>query len=461
MAVLGGGPGALAAALRLRQLGVEPVLESPAAPAESMISTRAEAGWLVEEGAGWCGPATAQVAALLASCGCDQGKVTSTPASRRRYLVHHGRLVAVPESTAEILASPLLSIGGRMRMLREPFVPRGGDDPEESVASFTRRRFGEEVAARFFDPLISGSSGADPEHLVACYTFPDMVAHERRSGSVLKGRVRAARKARREGRQQSGGEPWSFPEGLAGLQDRMLKALGPVSPAAGRVVEVEVLPDRAGVMVRHELGDSPRFDAAVMVLPARVLGGISVVGNGGVNLAPLATIPHASLVTVSLGYRRSQVAHPLDGHGVLVPSSERRRILAIRFSSSQFPGRAPDDHVLLTVTLGGARQPGQLALDDAALTAIATEEVAELLGASGRPVITRLARWPAAVALAVSGHGHRLAAAEQLEAGAQVLALSGAWRDGNGVMEGMQGALDAVDRLAVRLGWAETPREET
>lgn len=452
VAVLGGGVGALAAALRLRQLGAEPLLVTAVAPSESMISTHVEGQWLVEEGVGWSGPASPAVAALLASTGCDQGMITCSPAARRRFLVHHGKPVPVPESTAEIIASPLLSIGGRMRMLREPFIPRGGEDPEESVAAFTRRRFGDEVAARFFDPLIAGSTGADPEQVVARHAFPEMVAHEQRSGSVLKGRVRAARAARREGRAAGHGGPWSFEEGLSGLQARMIAALGGADPTAGRVVEVELMP-RGGVTVRHELGGAPHFDAAVMVLPARIAGGIAIIGTGGTGLSSLASIPHASLVTVSLGFRRDQVAHPLDGHGLLVPSGERRRILAVRFSSSQFPGRTPEGHVLLTVTMGGARQAGQLALDDASLIAIATEEVAELLGVSGVPVLRRVARWPAAVVLPVAGHRDRIAAADALEQQAPGLALAGPWRNGHGVMEGLQGGVEAAERLAARMDW--------
>src|SRR5690606_36356968 len=142
------------------------------------------------------------------------------------------------------------------------------------------------------------------------------------------------------------------------------------------------------------------------------------------------------------------------------PSIERRKILAIRFSSSQFPGRAPEGHVLLTVTLGGARQPGQLALDDAGLVALACEEATALLGAVGQPVMSRVRRWPAVFALPVSGHRERLAAAEALEDAVPVLALAGAWRDGNGVMEGMQGGLDAADRLAARMQWDATSEEE-
>ena len=52
---------------------------------------------------------------------------------------------------------------------------------------------------------------------------------------------------------------------------------------------------------------------------------------------------------------RSQVTHPFDGFGALVPRKEQLSILGVLFSSSMFENRAPKDHVLLTVFAGGAR----------------------------------------------------------------------------------------------------------
>ena len=90
-----------------------------------------------------------------------------------------------------------------------------------------------------------------------------------------------------------------------------------------------------------------------------------VAGLAGDAAKILAGIPFASTATVLLGYRRADVAHPLDGYGVLVPRGEGLRTTAITFSSTKLPGRAPEGHVLLRAFLGGVRDPGVLALDDA------------------------------------------------------------------------------------------------
>ena len=91
----------------------------------------------------------------------------------------------------------------------------------------------------------------------------------------------------------------------------------------------------------------------------------------------------------TVAYRRDQVAHPLDGFGVVVPAIEGRKILAVSFTSKKFPGRAPAGTVLLRVFVGGATQPDLYDLDDAAIEALVLDELSSLLGASGTPLLLR------------------------------------------------------------------------
>ena len=82
----------------------------------------------------------------------------------------------------------------------------------------------------------------------------------------------------------------------------------------------------------------------------------------------LAGIPYAGSAVVCLGYPRDAVAHPLDAAGLVIPRQEQRTVLAISFSSSKFPGRAPAGHVLMRVFLGGALDPEAATLPDETLT---------------------------------------------------------------------------------------------
>ena len=131
-----------------------------------------------------------------------------------------------------------------------------------------------------------------------------------------------------------------------------------------------------------------------------------------------------------MGFRREDVGHPLDGFGVLTPAVEKRRILGTLFSSTLFPGRAPAGHVALTTFVGGVRQPELARADDAALLESVQSELAFLLGVRGQPVITRVQRWPRAIAQYEVGFQRFKDACAAVEAASPGLFLGGTCRDG-------------------------------
>ena len=101
--------------------------------------------------------------------------------------------------------------------------------------------------------------------------------------------------------------------------------------------------------------------------------------------ADLAEIPYAGSAIALVGYRRGQVARPLDGFGFVVPEIEHRPILAASFSSVKFAGRAVEDRVLFRVFLGGSGRPDLVQAPDDELRKIVTGELGELLGVAGEP----------------------------------------------------------------------------
>jgi oxygen-dependent protoporphyrinogen oxidase len=144
----------------------------------------------------------------------------------------------------------------------------------------------------------------------------------------------------------------------------------------------------------------------------------------------LRKIPYSPLAIVHLGYRRADVEHPLDGFGMLCPSREQRDILGTLWPSSLFPGRAPDDAVLTTSFVGGARSPELLQHDDEELIERVMREQRAIVGAKGEPVFAQVTRWQQAISQYVAGHPARMEALVQLEAMAHGLYVLGNFRDG-------------------------------
>ena len=140
----------------------------------------------------------------------------------------------------------------------------------------------------------------------------------------------------------------------------------------------------------------------------------------------LADIPFVSTATILLGFRREDVAHPLNGYGFVVPAQEGVRATAVTFVSTKLPGRAPAGHVLLRVFVGGARDPQSLELDDDALTGGVLTELAGVLGLRAAPLLKRVYRWPSATPQLEVGHLERFAAVEREVATIPGLFLAGA-----------------------------------
>ena len=453
IAVVGGGAAGLASAAHLAALGAEVSLFESGPVAGGRIRTIRRDGWIAEAGALLVAEPGPEVRALLDAAGLAGRTVRASGAARRRFVVHQGVPQPIPSTLGDLIASPLLSLAGRLRMAREPFVPKRTEREDESVDAFARRRFGDEVAERLFDSLVAEMSAGDATRTLVRYLFPRLVEFEQSTGSVLKGQMRAGMEARRRMRGKPQGA-WSCPNGLT----EVTEALGAVSGVrchfASPVEEIAVFGN--GVTVRAG-GGTERFEGVVMAVPAPALARIEVPATWRDAMQQVAAMPHAPVASVSLGFARTSLSHPLDGMSIRVPSAEARPLLAILIPSAVFAGRAPDGHVLLTCLVGGVRHPDVAALPRAELLALVREQLADLVGAKGEPVFSEVTSWPAAFPQAVPGHAARLAAAEQLEEIVPALVLTGSWRDGIVVSDVLRGGLRAADRLAVRLGLALPP----
>ena len=99
-------------------------------------------------------------------------------------------------------------------------------------------------------------------------------------------------------------------------------------------------------------------------------------------------------------------------------------MLGCVFESTLWAGRAPDGHVLLRLIYGGARDPGAVELDDAALFGQARADLAQVLGIRAEPVHRSVVRWARGIAQYPVGHADRVAAWDR-EAHAARLVLTG------------------------------------
>jgi oxygen-dependent protoporphyrinogen oxidase len=192
------------------------------------------------------------------------------------------------------------------------------------------------------------------------------------------------------------------------------------------------------------------FDAVILAVPAHAAARL-LESTFSEIAAELATIEYGGCAVVSLGFYRHQIGHALNGFGFVVPQTENRKIIAGSFASLKYPGRAPDDDVLIRVFIGGALQPELLDLSDPDLRRIAHDELTDLLQITGMPLVADIARWPRSMPQYHVGHLARVARIEQLAAGVQTLALAGNAYRGVGIPQCIASGEAAAQQIASAL----------
>ena len=145
--------------------------------------------------------------------------------------------------------------------------------------------------------------------------------------------------------------------------------------------------------------------------------------------------------------RPSQIGHPLDGMGMVVPAVERSPILACSFSSRKYPHRAPAGKELLRVFVGGARRPELAEMDDGELRPLVLGELARLLLIRGEPCYCRIAHWPGTMPQYHVGHLELVGRIEARLAALPNLQLAGNAYHGVGIPDCIHGGELAAERV--------------
>lgn len=433
VAVVGGGVAGLATAVNLRDraraqdIPVRVTVFDRGRDAGGNLQTLRRDGWQLEWGPnGFLDnePATLRMVTRL---GLDEALLRSSDVTRRRFLLVNGRIQEIPTAPLAFVRSGLLPLSGKLRMAGEFFVPgrkdlgRAAEDiaTDETIADFGRRRLGRAFTEVMLDPMVKGIFGGDAEELSLAAAFPRMIELERQHGGLFKAMIKLARERKKQKKSATDAGPsgtlHSFQGGMGQLIDALTATLAGDELAAV-ITDAEVTSvahrDDAWSVATTERQYGP-FAAVVEAAPAhaaaRHLQGIDPRFG-----ELLGQIPFAPMAVIALGFKREAVGHDLEGFGMLVPTREQRELLGVLWTSSIFPGRAPEGHVLLRCMAGGARNPGVMELNDEALTKVILSELRPLLDLQGAPAMVNVIRHERAIAQYIPGHLARLRELEKL-----------------------------------------------
>lgn len=371
-----------------------------------VLRTKHILGCVVEQGADSWLTSKPWAAELARDLGLGDQLTGSNDASRGSFIWKRGELIPFPEgmqlvtptAAMPILRTKLLGPYTKFRMGMDWFrKPKRFPEKERTVGAMVADHFGMEAVDYIAEPLLSGIYGGDPFELSASSVLPKLVERERKTGSL----VRGAHVEKRDGALFT-----TMRDGL----DKLIYALTPERWVEGKAEQVERVGAGYRVRVNANWIEADRVIVACETHQAARLMP---------ELGSLGRFRHSSASAVSLGFRREDVTHPLNGFGMLVPKVERRRMTACTWMNTKFPHRVAPGLAMLRVFLPG------LALSDDEMVELARTELRETMGVSAAPVFSTVSRWPKSLPLYEVGHEKRVAETERLLAGLPGLQVIG------------------------------------
>lgn len=453
VAIIGAGITGLTAAFRLHERGFRVKVFERAPHAGGAIRTIRENGWLVEAGPNSVQYGAPHLKQLIADLGLEGEMQPANSAAKKRFIVRNGWFMPVPMGPGQFFRTPLFGFRTKLSLFTELFSRPRVRNTDVSLAELVRSHYTQELVDYAVNPLIAGIYAGDPEKLSVKNAFPMLWEAERSKGSLPRGMMAAAKAKRKPGEQRAkGGTPIvSFRLGLQQVIDTLIAKLPPGTVELGTTVET-IIPGRPHRLVcsRGPEKCGGEFDAVLLAVPAPALAQLTFGTLGERPLATLDNIQHPPVSSLFLGYKREQVKHPLDGFGGLTPEKERRDVLGILFSSTLFPGRAPEGHVALTVFAGGMRQPGHARLTTDQLLERVSRDLKELVGVEGAPVFVKHSFWPRAIPQYQLGYECYLDTIAQLENAHANLFIGGQARDGISLPD----CIKSGEKLATRVAAA-------
>ena len=436
VAVIGGGITGLSAAFRLMELApaCQVTLFETQSRLGGVVATVHEQGFQVEQSADNFITTVPWGLDLCKRLGLIDDLITTNPAFRQTFVVRKGKLYKLPDGFLMMAPSrmwplavtPILSPMGKMRAALEFFLPPRPGDDDESMAGFVRRRLGREVFDRLVEPLVSAVYAADMERLSLMATLSQFREMEVKHGSLIRAMRHRMKTVPKAAAGDTGARYSMFVtprQGLSSIVDAIAARLAPGTVRMATPVERIERQGPSWLISAGKSAPEP-FDAVIFATPSHVAGRLLQPIDAEL-ASDLSSIEHSGTAIVSVGFRREQIKHPLDGMGVVVPAVENSPLLACSLSSQKYPHRAPEGFLLLRAFVGGARRPELAEMDERQLVPLVLSELNKFFGVKGEPCYQNVAHWPGTMPQYHVGHRQLVTRIDARAAKLPGLALAG------------------------------------
>lgn len=457
VAIVGGGLSGLGAAWQAHKDGLDFKLFEATSRLGGIVQTDTWDDLAIEGGAESCLRSKPELLDLVKELGLEDEIISTMPENAGAFVVRGGMLHPIPQGVRlmapsaiwPFLRSDLISWSGKLRAGMDLLLPvkdRTTDQQEESLSEFVTRRLGSEVLHYLAQPLVAGIYGADPQALSLEATMPLFQRLEQEHGSVIRGLRAMGTESSAQGARYN--LFFSLKGGFGAVVEALQGALPKASiKLSSRVDSLEQEPDGKGWHIKVRGSKKQHFDAVVLALPAPSAATLLETILPQV-AASLHSIHYRGAVTVNLAYKReSYLAHVPRAYGFVVPSQERRPLLACTFSSRKWPHRGSKEQGVLRTYFGGPDMEWALKASDQDLVDISKNELAQLLNLKEEPLRHSVHRWPVGLPEYRIGHRQKI---QDIRSALEVhptLSVAGNYLDGVGMPDCVRLGRRAVSQV--------------
>ena len=374
---------------------------------------------------------------------------TANEDAKRRLIWKGERFHEIPSSLLGGVTTSLFSLKDKFRILGEPFRAKG-EDPNESVASLTRRRLGKSFLNYAVDPFLSGVYAGNPETLITKYALPKLYRLEQAYGSFIKGAIAKAKQPKTDRDKLANKKVFSAIGGLEQIPKAIAKKIGAHSfYLAAKDTAIRPEGDHWSTRFSRE-GNS--FE----LLSKQV---VTTVGGYALPqllpflerdiLSKITNLRYAPVVQISVGIKDTGNLH-FNAFGGLVPSCEKRDVLGILFPSACFEGRAPQKGALFSFFIGGVKRVELTQKTDEELTALVLDHLHSMLKfpKEVEPDLIHIFRHPRAIPQYEQTSEERFKSIDRIQREYKGLILAGNIKDGIGMSDRIKQGVSIARELA-------------
>ena len=396
--ILGGGISGLAAAYELQRRGKTFLLLEAKARLGGKIWSEKKGEFVLESGPNTVMINKLEVKQMLDNLGLSKDIIQAdSEAVKNRFVVKNGQAEPIPNSLKTAFQSPLFGWDTFFHIMREPFVKANAKQTEESLADFSRRRFGKQIYEDFITPFITGIYAGDPEKMSVNHTLSILKQAEKKHGSVLVGMFKMMKEKKQKSQrdQLPKQKLFTFQNGLSHLIDTLEKEISEKIKKNAKVTRIQFNQSKNNYEINYLHNGSAKklkADQVITSLPAPQLSEL-ISGIDRSLAEKLKKINYAPAVVLHLSFPTSAVDFKQKAFGILSRKVEPLPFLGLLFNSRFFPHTAPKGEELITVICGGELRPEIMKLSDEALHREIDHSLKSIIGLKGESKILNSKRW--------------------------------------------------------------------